>query len=143
MIKTNFSFCAFFILAFLCTTAVFADNAPPHIDPALCQALVKHVPRADVTYQPGVDVDGKAVAPADLPGGSQIALPRQITIPITVQLTKLLNLNPNSYPASALGEGTEGVLGVITVDGDNILFNGKSLSDEQQNNLSVLCLKQK
>ena len=34
-----------------------------------CQRLVAHVPAADVAYKPGVDVHGKAVASADLPGG--------------------------------------------------------------------------
>lgn len=33
-----------------------------------CARLVRHMPSADVAYQPGVDVKGRKVAPADLPG---------------------------------------------------------------------------
>lgn len=35
----------------------------------MCLFLDQHTPRADVAYQPGVDVHGKAVVPADLNGG--------------------------------------------------------------------------
>ena len=35
-----------------------------------CQRLVRHVPAPDVAYKPGVDVHGKPVAPADLPGSA-------------------------------------------------------------------------
>ncbi len=33
-----------------------------------CARLIRHTPSADVAYQPGVDVKGREVAPADLPG---------------------------------------------------------------------------
>jgi hypothetical protein len=32
-------------------------------------------------------------------------------------------------------------LGVLTVDGDLVSYNGKPLTDAQQENLAVLCLK--
>lgn len=112
------------------------------IDPALCQNLVKHVPSADVTYQPGVDVYGKPVAPADLPGSSSLQLPSKINIPITINIAKALNLNTSQYPYNMLGEGTEAMLGTLTVQGNEVLFNGKPLSGEQQDNLAVLCMKQ-
>src|SRR5277367_3400108 len=35
-----------------------------------CAQVVEHVPDAGVAYTPGVDVNGKAVAPADLPGSA-------------------------------------------------------------------------
>ena len=41
---------------------------------------MRHEPAPDVAYQPGVDVHGRAVAPADLNGGSQIELPDVIYI---------------------------------------------------------------
>jgi hypothetical protein len=49
-----------------------------------CSRLVNHEPAPDVTYQPGVDVHGRPVAPADLGGGQQIQLPDVIYIPIEV-----------------------------------------------------------
>lgn len=112
------------------------------VDPALCRNLVQHVPSADVAYQPGVDVYGKPVAPADLPGSAQIQMPSQITIPLTFNLAKTLNLKTSQYPYNTLGAGTEGVLGTLTVEGNHVLFNGKPLSDSDQDNLAVLCMKQ-
>lgn len=49
-----------------------------------CRRLVDHVPSADVAYQPGVDVDGNAVVPAEGPEGEQplgrIQVPDEIVI---------------------------------------------------------------
>ncbi len=122
-------------------TATIPDGST--VSPALCRTVTKHVPDANVAYQAGVDANGKAVAPADVPGSPQMQLPSKIQIPLTVQLTKVLNLNPNQQPFKDLGEGTEATLGVLTVEGDHVLFNGQPLSDTQQDNLAVLCMKQK
>jgi hypothetical protein len=106
--------------------------------------LVQATPRADVAYQPGVTASGKAVAPADVQtGDAQITMPQKLTFPITVGLTKVLNLNTSQYPVSALGAGTEAPIGNITLEGNNVYYNGKPLSGEQQSNLAVLCMKQK
>jgi hypothetical protein len=134
--------CLFFLLAALgplSFVAEAADNSA--IDPALCRALTKHTPDADVAYQSGVDVHGKPVAPADLPGAPQMQMPTTFTIPLTVQLAKVLNLNTNQYPFNQLGNSTEAMLGVMTVTGDKVLFNGQPISDTQQDNLAVLCMK--
>jgi hypothetical protein len=111
------------------------------IDPQLCNALTKHTPDANVAYQPGVDVNGKPVAPADLPGAPQIQLPREIKIPLTVNLAKAINLDTSTYPYNQLGQGTEVQLGTFSIEGDRVTFNGQTLSDEQQDNLAVLCMK--
>jgi hypothetical protein len=70
-------------------------------------------------------------------------LPSKIDIPLTVNLAKVLNLNTNTYPYNQLGSGTEAWIGTLSVEGDKVLFNGKPLSDDQQDNLAVLCMKQK
>ncbi|MBI5165781.1 MAG: hypothetical protein HY985_17995 [Magnetospirillum sp.] len=53
-----------------------------------CQRIVRHVPGADVAYQPGVDVHGRKVVGADLPdSGNVIAqkmIPEVLEIPITI-----------------------------------------------------------
>ena len=116
---------------------------PPAVDPALCRALVKNTPDADVAYKPGVDVNGNAVAPADLPGSQQIKLPSKINIPLTLNLAKTLNLNTSAYPYNQLGTGTEAQLGTLTVEGDKVSFNGQSLSDDQQDKLAALCAHSK
>jgi hypothetical protein len=120
------------------------DPPPPKVDvldPSFCDALIKHTPRADVAYQAGVDAQGKAVTSADLPGQPQMQIPSKINIPLTLNLAKTLNLNTNTYPYNQLGSGTEAQLGMLTVDGDQVLFNGKPISDTQQDNLAVLCMK--
>jgi hypothetical protein len=120
---------------------VYAATQSSEINPALCSALVKHTPDAGVAYQPGVDVEGKPVAPADLPGAPQMQMPQKITIPLTVSLAKVLNLNTSQYPYNQLGAGTEAQIGTITVEGDKVSFNGKPLTDAEQDNLAVLCMK--
>lgn len=119
--------------------SAFAQNAS--VDETLCRALVKHIPDADVAYQPGVDVHGHAVVPADLPDSPSMQLPSKIDIPLTISLAKALNLNTSQYPYNQLGTGTEAHLGVISVEGDVVMFNGQKLSDSQQANLAVLCMK--
>ena len=131
----------------LMPVAAFAADAPPSGDKNLsitlsdCQKLVDYQPSADVDYKPGVDVNGKPVAPADLPGAAQMQMPQTITIPLTLSLVKILNLNTSQYPVSQLGPGTEAQLGTLTVTGDKVLFNGQPISDTQQDNLAVLCMK--
>ncbi len=114
--------------------------ASPTLDPAFCQALVKHVPDADVEYRPGVDVHGKPVIPADLPGSNDFLIQQPITIPLTADLLSFLNLPAATFPFNTMGR-TDIQLGTLTVDGDKVLYNGKPLSDEQQDNLAVLCMK--
>jgi hypothetical protein len=116
------------------------STTKPGIDPALCNALVKHTPDADVAYQPGVDVQGNNVAPADLPGQPQIKLPDKYQFPVTVSIAKALNLSTTAFPSSDFGPGTEMAVGKITIEGDKVMFNGQPLSDTQQDNLAVLCL---
>ena len=122
---------------FFYAAAYAADTT---LSPAFCNQLVKHTASADVAYQPGVDVHGNAVAPADLPGSPQMKLPDQMKIPLTVNLAKTLNLNTNAYPYNQLGQGTEAPLGTLTVEGDKVFFNGQPLNDAQQDQLAVLCL---
>jgi predicted acetyltransferase len=127
----------FLVLSFQANAA----GTSPKVDPALCNALVKNTPDANVAYQPGIDVEGNAVAPADLPGSPQIKLPQKINIPLTLNLAKVLNLNTSVYPYNQLGQGTEAQLGTLTVDGDKVTFNGQDLSGAQQDKLAVLCMQ--
>lgn len=137
---TNIAYVVLATLSLLFSTSAVATSTPPTIDTRFCQALVKHVPDADVAYQPGVDVHGKPVAPADLDSGYNIALPEEISIPLSVDLMSFLKMDTSALPASAM-KRNDIPLGTLTVRGDKVLFNGKPLTDEQQDNLAVLCLK--
>lgn len=100
-----------------------------------CARLVKHEPAADVTYEPGVDVRGNEVAPADLYGGSQIELPETVTIPIEVDLFDRLGL-----PADRRYEGDVQV-GTVRIDLDDgrATFNGQPLTPKEQHELAIRC----
>jgi hypothetical protein len=51
-----------------------------------CREIATYVPADDVTYMPGVDVNGDAVAPADLGGGYGITAREEVTIDIRLDL---------------------------------------------------------
>ena len=87
-------------LAVLSAATATAEIAVSRRD---CEQLVKHEPAPDVTYQPGVDVHGNAVAPADLNGGPQLKLPEVIYIPLEVLIQDKYGIPANSvlYEAKA------------------------------------------
>ena len=99
-----------------------------------CDRLVRHEPAPDVAYQPGVDVHGRPVAPADLNGGSQIELPDVIYIPIEVLIQGKYGIPANSvlYDATAL-------VGVVSVRGNQVYFEDKLLSDPEVAALEAAC----
>ena len=119
---------------------ILAWTAPAGADVAIsrrdCQQLVRHEPAPDVTYQPGVDVHGKPVVPADLNGGSQIELPDVIYIPIEVLLQDRYGIPANSvlYNATAL-------VGVVSVRGNQVYFEDKPLTDPEITALEDACRK--
>ena len=99
-----------------------------------CQRLVDHEPAPDVAYQPGVDVHGRPVAPADLGGGQQIQLPDVIYIPIEVLVQDKYGIPANSvlYDATAL-------IGVVAVRGNRVYFEDQELTDPEVAALEQAC----
>ena len=128
------------LVLFLCVAAGEQASAKSTLSPAFCQNLVTHTPSADVAYQAGRDVRGKAVVPADLGNGPQITVPDEMTIPLTISMMDFLKLDQGSLPASAMERG-DIPLGTLTLQGSKVYWNGKPLTDEQQDNLAVLCLQ--
>ena len=83
-----------------------AESVPVSV--ADCQRLVRHQPRADVEYKPGVDVHGKAVVPADLGGGYQMKMPETIDIQIGIDLADRLALRDSrKVPQNSGGQGLQ------------------------------------
>ena len=124
-------------LAFLAASApapAGAETATVVITKADCARLVKHVPAPDVAYQEGVDVYGRPVVPADLNGGSRIAVPEEIFIAIDVDLFDRFNIPPNgvSYDADA-------IIGVVRYADDRFTFNGQPLVSEEEAALAERC----
>lgn len=113
---------------------VEADALRVTITERQCQALVPHVPAPDVTYQPGTDVTGRPVAPADLSGGSRIRLPDSFDIPITVDLADRYGI-----PADpALFDG-EVRVGTVTLEHGRLYFNGQPLTPEDEQAVAAAC----
>jgi hypothetical protein len=118
--------------------SVAAWTAPASADIAIsrrdCQRLVNHEPAPDVTYQPGVDVHGRPVVPADLGGGQQIQLPDVIYIPIEVLVQDKFGIPANSvlYDATAL-------IGVVEVRGNQVYFEDQPLTDPEIVALEEAC----
>lgn len=101
-----------------------------------CRQIVYHTPADDVAFVPGVDVSGKPVAPADLNGGHGIAAPEQVTIDIRLDLAQRLGLGDGV--ASAL-IGGEGIVGQVTVNGQDLYWNGALLPRDNQAELLEAC----
>ncbi len=123
---------------FLLAAALVAAPAAAHekatvaITRADCARLVAHVPGPDVAYQPGVDVYGRAVAPADLGGPPRVELPETVLIDIEVDLLARFGIPANEVlfdPDAEVGE-------VVYRDG-RFTFNGQPLQDLAQAELSA------
>lgn len=89
----------------------------------LCQSLPVYRPDPGVEYRPGVDVHGRAVAPADLNVPLNVGVDEVIRIPVTVDLVRRFNL----YPAA--GIELEPDVGVISIHSDGrVEYNGQDLA---------------
>lgn len=96
------------------------------VEKILCRQTYVHTPDANVAYQPGVDVNGNAVAPADLNAAPNM-VPDYISVPLTIDLAQRLN-----YPLPA-GTEMKGALGNLSLYKDGrVMFNGQDLSPQAQ-----------
>ncbi len=133
MILTRFV-CA--MLLFLLPTMAGAEDVTLEVTKDNCQRIVKYVAEQDVTYTPGVDVHGRAVAPADLEQ-NQVAIPNRIYIDLSLPFKDLLkNYNPKLKNA-------EVYVGLVEYDinSGRLLFNGQELSDPALNAIARECEK--
>ena len=95
----------------------------------VCKLLTRHEAAADVAYQPGVDVHGRPVTPADI-HAAPVIVPDVVRIPLSVDLAQ--GMQPY------LPEGTElnAHFGMIEIYRDgSVVFNGQNLTDAAQ----VMC----
>jgi hypothetical protein len=98
------------------------------------QLVVKHEPAPDVTFQPGVDVHGNQVAPADLNGGSQLKLPDVIYIPLEVLIQDKFGIPANSVLYEAKAQ-----VGIVAVRGDKVYYEDQLLNDPETVALEEAC----
>lgn len=124
-------------LSLACLIAVVSADAMGEtvtITRSECVNLVRHVPAPDVTYRPGVDVNGNPVTPADLNTGGTVTIPTEFTIPITIDLRDRLGL-----PADPTRFKPEANIGVVTYREGRAWFNGQPLSTEATATLAGAC----
>ncbi|HVJ40360.1 MAG TPA: hypothetical protein VM639_02635 [Dongiaceae bacterium] len=120
-------------LALVVTAAPLA-SADIAISRRDCEYLTRYQPAPDVAYQPGVDVHGRPVAPADIGGGSQLKLPETIYIPIEVNIGRRYHIPANSPLWKATAE-----IGTVAVTGDQVTFNGQPLTSDDDAALAAMC----
>jgi hypothetical protein len=144
------SFMAILGLAIFSTSALAADGpAPPPggvaaapnggwvMSSQICATLpgaapnnaTSAVPSAE--YQPGVDVNGNAVAPADLPAAPAVPSVENFPIEINQRLARNFNLPP--------GGKAKALLGYVTVRDNQAYFNGQPLNADQTSALAEAC----
>lgn len=99
-----------------------------------CERLVRHEPAPDVAYQPGVDVHGRPVAPADLGSGVQLELPDVIYIPIEIFLQDKYGIPANSVLFNARAQ-----VGVVEVHGNRVYYEDQLLTDPETAALEAAC----
>ena len=121
-------------LCFLFIPGVLAGEAAVRITKSDCIYLTEHQASADVAYQPGVDVRGRKVAPADVDTSPALKnlVPEILEFPIA--------LNPLKGGAARFGE-TSLTVGTISFDmkTKRASFNGKPLTRGETRRLAKKC----
>ncbi len=99
-----------------------------------CAEVVAHVPDAGVAYTPGVDVNGNAVAPADLPDTTSPIAAENFPIFLTLDLKKKFHV-----PETAKLFKSEVVVGLIAIQGNRVFFNGQPIAPGEASLLAAAC----
>jgi hypothetical protein len=124
------------VLSVLCFTLVAETAVAERVRVSRkdCQSLIRYVPDPGVAYQPGVDVHGKPVAPADLPGSSiRSVLPE--TVEFDVSFYPLARAKGGRFNQSELYVGTVR----YDLNTGEVLFNGVPLTDPEKDEMAQRC----
>ncbi len=102
-----------------------------------CKRLMKRNARVGANYKAGVDVRGKKVKSADLDGGSNFDLPKEIVIDFGLDLAGKYGISGTSGYEATAG------IGKIKYDlGSGALtFNGKPMNKSDQAAIQRACSK--
>ncbi|MBF0391070.1 MAG: hypothetical protein HQL38_00170 [Alphaproteobacteria bacterium] len=113
-------------------SAVGGFGAGIRITEGDCRELVGHTPDADVAYRPGVDAEGRPVAPADAGGGAQLVLPRDQIIELELDLEDRLDVPAGTYSGAVS-------MGLVEVRDGRAYYNGQPLTHPDQAALEDAC----
>lgn len=127
----------FLALVLLVTTsaeAAQADGGRIRLSREDCRRLVEHRPDPGIDHRPGVDVRGKPVPPADLPGSGLRLEPAD-------EIEFEISFNPLEGGSAGRFGSTELFVGTVRFDLKTgaAAFNGVPLSDPEQAELSRKC----
>lgn len=125
------------LIILTCFVGAFPAAADVAVTRRDCDQLVTYRQAPGVEYQPGVDVRGNPVAPADLGGGYQIKPPETIVIPIEILIQDRFHIPTNSVLWNAKAQ-----VGVVTVKGNQVYYEGQLLGDPETAALEQLCREQ-
>lgn len=122
--------------AFLAALLALSGGAAAQpIDLSACRFLTAHRPAAGVEHTPGVDVNGKPVAPADLPGSAGAAPPlERFDIPVTVDFARRMGF---PVPQGAAAPGVE--VGYLTWYANRLYFNGQPIGAPSEAEVYAYC----
>jgi hypothetical protein len=115
-------------------SSVAANSATITVTRESCNRVVAYQPSPDVAYQPGVDVNGNEVASANYDNGPQIVVPKEIVIPIEVDLQQRAgrSTTDRKYDSNAQ-------IGVVSYRDGKVFYNGKPLQGENQTKVAAAC----
>jgi hypothetical protein len=116
--------------------AVPAAEAEVLITRRACDWLVRHQPAPDVAYQPGVDVHGQPVAPADLDESGQIVLPEVIIIPIEVWVR---HRDRHRISRKSVLWNAEADVGTVEFRDNRVYYEGQLLGDAEADAMADAC----
>lgn len=110
-------------------------QGPIVISSEVCDRL-RHAAAADpgADYRPGVDVNGDAVAPADLPPGGPPTAASNFPIAIGLGMQNRYGIPANS---ALLGGGA--IIGMVTLNGGQAYFNGAPISGNERDMMLEAC----
>jgi hypothetical protein len=124
------------LLSFMLCSAAHAANIL--ISNAACVGVAA-TPAPDVAYKAGVDVNGKAVVPAELPGSAPaITPPDTIKIPLQINLQNALHISNNSNLVAP-----EAVAGTVEYKNGQVTFNGQPVSSDAAAQIADACQNSK
>lgn len=99
-----------------------------------CRKLIRIHDINGADYVPDTDARGNKLVPADLNGGNQITLPKEITFDLGVDLAQRYNLGAGVYGKADLGQ--------VKVKGRHVYWNGQKLAQSDNDAILEACRAQ-
>ena len=123
---------ALIVMLILLGPAAYAQTVTGNRLITLCQQrAINHVPDEGAEYQPGVDVDGNALAPADIGTTLDTGL-YPLRIPLEMDILERFNLD---LPEGIIADAN--VADIMVYEDGRMTYNGQDISSQ----LEALCVE--